>query len=264
MMSDLTTTLEIRGAVALLTLNRPDVHNAMSNAMVEEVIARLDALRDNRAVRVLVIGAAGKTFCAGGDIKDLQAERDATPEQRAAVMARFDHMLRLVGQSPQVTIARIQGAAMGGGFGLVCVSDIAIASDAASFGLPEVRMGLSPALISPYVIDRIGVSQARRLMLTGGRLTAADAYRVGVVHEVCPPEELDARVKATVNQVLECAPHALIETKALIAHVTSRSLDESLPYRTELIARLRASNEGQAGMLAALQKQKPPWSQTFE
>jgi len=255
--------IQVNGSVATVTLNRPDAANAMSHRMVEELIAYFESIRENRAIRCVVIAAAGKTFCAGGDLKDMQADLGMTPDERAVVLARFDAMLQAVSSAPQVIIARVQGAAVGGGVGLVSVSDIAIASDSASFSLTEVKLGLSPALISPYVIARIGISQARRLMLTGARIDADEALACGFVHETCLMEMLDARVQEVVGQVLACSPNALAETKALIAYVSARPPAESLAYRADLINRLRASIDGQEGMLAFIQKRKPAWHETL-
>lgn len=250
--------IQIKGAVARVTLNRPEVHNAMSDQMVLELLQFFESIRDDRKVRAVVLAAAGETFCSGGDIKDLQAT--ASSEERFRAMSKFDQMLRTVNEAPQVTIARIQGAAMGGGLGLVCVADVAIASDKAKFSLPEVRLGVAPALISPYVIARIGESRARHLMLTGMKFDAAKAWQYGLIHEVCATKVLDERVEAVVHDVLQCSPNALAETKELIFYVSERSMDASLQYRAELISRLRASEEGQEGMMAFIQKRKPRWS----
>lgn len=254
--------VQSNGAVLRVTLNRPDVHNAMSNQMVEELIAVFEAVRGDRGTRAIVIGAEGKTFCSGGDIRDLQADAAMSHDERVQIMTRFDVMLRTINEAPQVTIARVQGPALGGGFGLVCVSDIAIAGDRARFGLPEVRLGVSPALISPYVIARIGLSRTRRLMLTGGHLDADEALDAGLVHQTCTTEDLDVQINAILDDVLQCAPNALAETKKLIFHVAASSLEESLPYRADLISRLRYSEEGQEGMTAFIQKRKPAWAES--
>lgn len=256
-----TIVIEEKGAIAYLTLNRPDVRNAMSSQMVREIVDYFESIHDNRTLRGVVIGAAGTTFCAGGDIKDLQASAAMSLDEKIATMSEFDALLQVVNHAPQVTIAKVQGAAMGGGFGLVCVSDIAIASTEASFGLPEVRIGVVPALISPYVIERVGLTRARQLMLMGSRFDAPAALDYGVVHTVVAPRDLDAEISATVEAITAGSPQALAETKRLIFHVTSRSLDESLPYRAELISRIRETEEAQEGMLAFIQKRKPRWAQ---
>ncbi len=250
--------VEIAGGVARLTLNRPEAHNAMSDAMITEILEAVSALQDNRTVRVLVIAAEGDTFCAGGDLRDMQAQSTQSDDARLAAMARFDAMLRAVNEAPQVTIARVHGPAMGGGFGLVCVADIVIAGPRARFGLPEVRLGVAPAMISPYVIARVGLARARHLMLTGIRFDGQQAVAYGVAHETA--EDLDGRVKAVVDEVLQGAPHALAETKRLIFAVSGRTPDETLAYRAALITRLRSGEEGQEGMMAFLEKRKPSWA----
>jgi len=189
----------------------------------------------------------------------LQAAASMTMAEKVARIGVFDQMLTAINTAPQVTIARIQGAAMGGGFGLVCVSDIAIAGESARFALPETRLGLAPALIAPYVLARLGLTRTRQIMLTGERFESAEALSYGLIHHACADDQLDDQVQHFVNQVLECAPNALAETKKLLFYMMERSLEDSLPYRAELISRLRESEEGQAGMLAFIQKQKPPW-----
>lgn len=258
-----TISLSQSGSVATLTLNRPETRNAMSYQMIREISAYFASIREDRSIRAVIIGAAGSTFCSGGDIKDLQAQAEQTLAERASVMSEVDTMLRAINEAPQVTIARVQGAAMGGGFGLVCVSDIALASSEAQFGLPEVRLGVAPALISPYVIQRLGLTRARQLMLTGARFDAETAFIYGLIHQVCSPAKLDAAIAETLNSVLACSPNALAETKKLIFHVINHSLDESLPYRANLISSIRETEEAQAGMLAFIQKQAPPWAETF-
>lgn len=253
--------LDFYPGYARLTLNRPEAHNAMSNQMVAEILAALQALHERRDIRALVIAAAGKTFCSGGDIKDMQEAASQTLEEKVATMSVFDHMLRAAQEAPQVILARVQGSAMGGGFGLVCAADIAVGGESAKFGLPEVRLGLSPALISPYVISRLGISRARQLMLTGARFGAEEALAYGLLHEVAPDENLDEALNRHLGQVLECSPNALAETKKLIAHVTSRSLDESLRYRAELISTIRETPEAQEGMMAFIQKRPPSWTE---
>lgn len=252
-------TIEITqtGSVARLTLNRPEARNAMSHTMVTEILEYFLSIQDDHSIRTVVIAANGKTFCSGGDIKDLQA--DLSESEKRARMLTFDKMLLAIDGAPQVTIAAVHGAALGGGLGLVCVSDIAIASESAKFGLPEVQLGLAPAMISPYVIARVGVSRARQLMLTGARFGATDARAYGVVHETCADDALSERVEATLQAVLQGAPIALAKTKALIFHVMQNP--DSLDYRAKLITTRRESEEGQAGMLAFINKQPPPWAE---
>ena len=175
-------------------------------------------------------------------------------------MARLDKLLRTVNEAPQVVIARVQGHALGGGLGLVCVADIAVAGYSAAFGLPEARLGLVPAIIAPYVVQRIGPTCARRLMLTGIQLTPKRARKLGLVQEVCADLELDARVEAVAGEVLLCAPQALRECKRLLFKVLREPEMATLDYRVNLLNRLRAGAEAQQGMMAFLSKQRPPWA----
>ncbi len=243
-----TISADIHGPVATITLNRPGARNAMSHQMVAELLRAFSGLRDDPAygsVRVVVLRAAGPTFCAGGDVRDLMSGAESE-EERAAV-GRLDELLRAVNEAPQVVIARVQGHALGGGLGLVCVSDIVVAGYSASFGLPEVRLGLVPAVIAPYVVQRLGPTCARRLMLTGGQLTPKRARRIGLAQEVCADLELDARVEAIVGEVLLCAPGALRECKRLLFTVLREPEAATLEYRVDSAQSLARRRGGAAG-----------------
>ncbi len=251
-------TVETIGPVASVTLNRPAERNAMSARMVEELLRCFVALRDDPVhndVRVVVLRAAGEVFCAGGDLRDLAS--GAAPNAERVAVGRLDELLRTVNEGPQVVVARVHGAALGGGLGLICVSDIAIAGARASLGLPEVRLGLAPAIIAPYVIARVGLTRARQLMLTGRRCSAAEAVQFGLIHHWCPDDELDTAIDATVREILACAPQALRECKRLLFKVAAGG--ETLDYRIDLLNRLRASDEAREGMQAFLTKQPAPW-----
>lgn len=255
----LTVDLNIPFAHATITLNRPEVKNAMNAQMVLDITAAFEALKDNREIRAVVLSGAGGTFCAGGDIKELAAafqSGDAMGENLGAL----DTMLRRVNQAPQVVIARVQGAAMGGGFGLVCVSDIAIAHIDARMGMPEVRMGLVPALISPFVIQRVGLTRARQLMLTGRRFGGEEAKQYGIVHEVAGPGELDVKVEAILEDIRQCSPNAIAECKRLIFEALNPDLDATVNYRATLLTNLRQSEEAQEGMMAFMQKRPAKWA----
>src|SRR4051812_24374297 len=191
---------------AYITLNRPAVKNAMNNQMVLVIIAAFASLKNNREVRAIVLNGADGTFCAGGDIKEMQALQTGASDNFSGTL---DKMLRIINEAPQVVIAKIEGAALGGGFGIVCVTDIAIASTEAKFGLPEVRLGIVPAIISPYIIQRIGLTRARELMLTGRRIDGSAACNYSIVHEAVMPEELDARLQVILDEIAQCSPHAL-------------------------------------------------------
>lgn len=254
-------TLDVRleSFVAHLTLNRPEVKNAMNNQMVLDLIAVFDDLRHNRAVRAVVLSGAGGTFCAGGDIKEMAAAfQSGEPDNFSAPL---DTMLRRINEAPQVVIARIEGAALGGGFGIVCVSDIAIADRQAKMGLPEVRLGLVPALISPYVIQRIGLTRARELMLTGRRFTGDAAQSMGIVSEAVESSALDARLAALLDEIRQCSPNALAACKHLIFTVKDAPVDETVDFRARLLSELRRSDEGQEGMLAFAMKRPPRWTE---
>ncbi len=246
---------------AFITLNRPDVKNAMNAQMVRDLIAAFEALHDRRDVRAVVLSGAEGTFCAGGDIKELAAAFQSGHPEALGDASALDHLLRLVNEAPQVVIAKVQGAAMGGGFGLVCVSDIAIASSDAKLGLPEVRLGLVPALISPYVIQRLGLTRARELMLTGRRFGAQEAEACGLVHEFCDVTEIDGRINELLEQFRQCSPNALAACKQLIFAVADRPPEDTLEYRANLLTELRRSDDGMEGMLSFVQKRKPKWAE---
>lgn len=252
--------LDVHPPFAYLTLNRPERMNAMNFAMTGELLEAMLQINEMGDVRAVVISGAGGNFCAGGDLSDLQ-QPGLTPEEQEHIVGRLDTVMRHINQSPKVVITKIQGAALGGGFGLACVSDIAIAATTAEFGMPEVRLGLVPALISPYVIERIGVARARLLMLTGTRFDGVSAHEYGVINEVCPPEILDECVQAVLDQIKLCSPTALAACKQLIHTVTAQSLDESLSYRARLLNTLRLSPEGQEGMAAFRAKRPPTWTE---
>lgn len=255
-------TLDIRidSSFAYVMMNRPEVKNAMNSQMVLDLTAAFNALADNRDIRAVVLAGAGGTFCAGGDIKEMAAAfQGGDLNQNSGAL---DTLLRTVNEAPQVVIARVEGAAMGGGFGLVCVSDIAIASTEAKMGLPEVRLGIVPALISPYVIQRLGLTRARELMLTGRRFGGAEAQRLGIVHEVCPPDELDAKMKSTLDEIRQCSPNALAACKKLMFTVMQGDLDATVDYRANLLTELRQSADGQEGMMAFVQKRAAKWTES--
>ncbi len=255
-----TLAVTLEGSVARIMLNRPEVKNAMNSQMVLEITAAFEALRDDRSSRVVVLSGAGRTFCAGGDIKEMAASFQAGELDASRSAAALDVMLQTVNSAPQVVVAQVEGVAMGGGFGLVCVSDVAIASTEARMGMPEVRLGLVPALISPYVIRRIGLTRARELMLTGRRFSGELALDYGVVHEACLPEDVDTRVNAVLAEIHQCSPNALAACKQLLFTVADKDLDETAQYRAHLLSELRRSDEGMEGMMAFAQKRPPQWA----
>jgi len=244
---------------ARVTLNRPEVHNAFDDALIARLTETFESLGKRDDVRVVVVAANGKSFSAGADLgwmrrmaNYLEAENRADAEQ----LARLIHVLDSL---PKPTVARVQGAAIGGGVGLVAACDVAIASEAASFALSEVRLGLIPAVISPYVIGAIGPRQARRYMLTAERFDAVEAKRIGLVHDTVPAANLDAAVDAVVTALLLGGPEAVRESKALARDVGGSPDEETRADTAQRIARLRASPEGKEGVSSFLEKRKPRW-----
>lgn len=247
--------LEPHNGVLHITLNRPECRNAMSLEMVNELRAVLAQL-DSR-VRALVISGAGGHFCAGADVKDLVTAGN----QLQALNRAFGTLLQEVEAVPQVVIVVLQGAVLGGGFGLACVSDIAIADHQAQFGLPETSLGLLPAQIAPFVVKRIGLTQARRLALTAARFDGVEAERLGVVHFVeGDSQALAERLDEVLGQVLRCAPGANGRTKSLLLASVDEPLETVLDRGAQWFAEAVTGVEGIEGTQAFVQKRKPGWA----
>ena len=250
----------IENHVATLTLNRPERHNAFDDALIAELTAELRRLDADDSVRVVVLAAAGKSFSAGADLHWMRRMADYTEAQNLADARALAELMRTLDGLSKPVIAQVQGAAYGGGVGLVACCDLAIASDAASFCLSETRLGLIPAVISPYVVAAIGARQARRWCVTAERFDAATALRLGLVHEVVAPERLAARVDELLATLADNGPQAMREAKRLVRDVAGRPLDAALIDDTaQRIARIRASDEGREGVTAFLDKRAPGW-----
>jgi methylglutaconyl-CoA hydratase len=246
--------------VLTVTLNRPDVHNAFNDELIAEAVGLFDNIASYPSARVVVLRGSGPNFCAGADLNWMSRMISYTRAQNFRDSSALARMYELINDCPLPVIGRIQGAAIGGGVGLVAVCDIAIASNDSKFGLSEVKLGILPAVISPYVIGKIGPSHARALFLTGERFGAERALRIGLVHRlVDSAEALDAAVDETVAQIRTSGPEAVRECKKLIAFVATNEPSDSIPYTIEAIANRRVSEEGQQGMQAFLKKEKPPW-----
>jgi isohexenylglutaconyl-CoA hydratase len=251
-----------------VTLNRPEVKNAMSFAMVRELTDVFTVIADDRSLRAVVLRGAGGNFCAGGDIKDMAAARGAEPgpdgKDPIAVGNRsFGAMLMRVEAAPQAVIAVLEGAVMGGGFGLCCVSDVAIADDAARFRLPETGLGVPPAQIAPFIVRRVGLTQARRLAVTGGSLDAAQALGLGLVHHLSPGSGLDDQVAQVLADIARCGPEAVAVTKRLVlaaAGAHAGTLEAVLDDAAGDFARAARGPESVEGMTAFLQKRRPSWA----
>ena len=253
--------LNLEAGVLHVTLNRPDSRNAMSLAMVGELRAVLDSVQNDLSVRVIVLRGAGGHFCAGGDIKDMAGARAAGPEAYRELNRAFGAMLEQAQQAPQVVVAVLEGAVLGGGFGLACVSDIALADQGAKFGLPETTLGILPAQIAPFVVKRIGLTQARRLALTAARFDGAEALRLGLVH-YCESSDssLEQRLDEVLGQIRQCAPQANAQTKALLLATESEALGPLLDRAAEQFAAAVTGAEGVEGTMAFMQKRKPKWA----
>ena len=252
--------------VLYATLNRPEARNAMTQDMVLAIRALFEAVRDDRSVRAIVLRGAGGHFCAGGDLKEMLASGvspivDGETDPIAVNSRVFGETLQLIQAAPQVVIVICEGAVLGGGVGLTCVSDIAFAKRDAKFGLPETVRGLLPAQIAPFVVERIGLTQARRLCLTGALFDGAEALRLGLVHEGFANEaELSAKLDATLAQVLNCAPVANAVTKEILLDVGHKSMSAVLDDAAQKFAEAVRGSEAPEGVAAFVQKRKPKWA----
>lgn len=252
--------VEESGGVLTVTLNRPQVHNAFNDQLIAEAIELFSDM-GKRDARAVVLRGGGPNFCAGADLNWMSRMVSYTRDENIRDSSLLAKMYALINECPIPVVGRIQGAAIGGGVGLVAVCDIAIATRASKFGLSEVKLGILPAVISPYVIAKIGESHARALFLTGERFDGERAQRIGLVHRLVDDEAaLDAAVTEALDQLRTSGPDAVRECKKLISFVANNELAEAIPYTIEAIATRRVSPEGQAGMNAFLQKEKAPWA----
>ncbi len=256
-----TVELERRGPVAHVWLNRPEQRNAMNDVMTAELPRLLEALERDASVRVLVLGGRGSAFCAGADLgKMAQAGRAAAAQNRAHAMksAKFFNALYV---HPKPVIARIHGPVFAGGLGLACACDVMVASEEAVFCLPETRIGLVPAMISPYLVRAMGANAARRYLLSGERFSAREAKAHGMVHELVPAAGLDAAVDRIAQAFVACGPNALAEAKKLLRHVIGAPITPQLMSRTAgVIAKARATAEAREGIASFREKRKPSWA----
>ncbi len=252
-----------------VVLNRPKARNAMSLKMVRELMAVFESVEADLSVRALVVRGSEGHFCAGGDIKDMANARMAAgsadkedTDPFYQLNREFGRMLMLANKLPQVLIVVTEGAVLGGGFGLACISDVALSLDSAQFGLPETGLGIPPAQIAPFVVTRIGLTQARRLALLGARFDGSEAQRLGIVHESHPTAEaLDQALETVLKQVKRCAPQANRMTKALILGVAQSELDPLLDEAAKSFSQAVQGSEGQEGTMAFVQKRLPKWAE---
>jgi methylglutaconyl-CoA hydratase len=252
--------LEITAGVARVTLARPEVRNAFD----AEVIARLHeiftAMTAADDVRCVVLQGEGKVFCGGADIGWMRASLDLSFEENVRDAERMSDMFRAIDNCSKPVVGRIAGAALGGGSGLAAVCDIAVAAEDAIFGFTEVKLGIIPAVISPFVLAKIGASQARALFVTGERFSAQRAYQIGLIHDVVPAGKLDAAIDRYLAELHSAGPHAMSAAKLLVHRVLDNSYNDSRAITTRAIAQQRISPEGQEGLRAFLERRKPAFA----
>ena len=252
--------IEVSDMVATVTLNRPEVRNAFNDEVITAMIGAFEDLAGRADVRCIVLAASGSAFCAGADLNWMRRMADYTHEQNLVDAGYLATMMQTIYACPKPTIARIQGDVYAGGTGLVAACDIAVSSDTAHYCLSEVRLGLIPATISPYVIRAMGARAAHRYFLTAERFDAAEAMRIGLVHEVVPADALDAKVKELIDALVNASPEAVKTCKQLVQDVAERDISTDLIALTvKGIADSRSSEQGKEGVQAFLQKQKPSW-----
>ena len=256
--------LERHGGVLTIRLNRPERRNAMSQAMLRELLDAL-AAAEAGGVRVAVLRGSGGHFCAGADLHDMAQAREAPiaheTDPLAQSNAAFGHVCAAYSQSPLAVVAVLEGAVMGGGFGLACCADVVIASATADFRLPETSLGLIPAQIAPFLVERLGYSEARRIAVTGARFGAAEAYRIGLVHKVCASgAEIEDALAATLRQILACAPGAVAETKKLLRRARFEDPASLVEHAAAVFAKAARGEEGAEGLRAFQEKRKPGWA----
>ena len=252
--------LDVDGrGVARLTLNRPDTHNALNALMIDELRRAIHWICEAGGVRAVVLTGAGRTFCAGGDLGWMQENMKKTRGARVADSAQLATMLRALNELPMPLIGRINGPAYGGGVGMISVCDVSIGVDSGVYCLTEVRLGLLPANIAPYVVARMGEANARRTFLTSRRMKAPEAQRLGLLSEVAAPDQLDAAVERELADLLQCAPGAVAATKKLIAYVDQHDLSTSMIYTADKLADAWETAEGSEGITAFFAKRAPAW-----
>ena len=248
------------GPVARVTLNRPEVRNAFNEVLIEELTSWAESIKPGDSTRVAILGGTGKVFCAGADLTWMSRMVGYTREENLRDARAAARMYEALDSLPIPLVGRIQGAALGGGAGLAAVCDIAVAANDAVFGFTEAKLGILPAVISPFTVSKIGRSAARELFLTAARFSADRAREIGLVHRVVPAADLDTTVDALTAELLTSAPGAITGAKALIATVAGADPQRVGDLTAETIARHRVSAEGQDGMRAFLEKRRAPWA----
>lgn len=252
-----TLTIERTPPIVRITLNRPEVHNAFNETLIAELTAAFESLREDEATRVVILQGAGKSFCAGADLHWMGKMVNYSFDENLEDARALARMFEVIDHCPKPVVGRVHGAAMGGGAGLVAVCDIAIATPEAKFAFSEVKLGLIPAVIAPYVLRKIGYGHARALFISGERFDAETALRIGLVQRVVPAEQLDSEVEVVVQNLLQNGPNAMAAAKMLLHAALVLPADELRSLTIARIAELRVSDEGQEGIRAFLEKRKP-------
>lgn len=246
--------------VALIWLNRPEKRNAIDDRMIGELSDAFESAIDDDEVRSILLAGRGEAFCAGGDLQWMKRAREFTPEEALEDSARLARLLRTIHESPKPVVARVHGSCFAGGMGLAAACDIAVAGAETRFSLSEVKLGLIPSVISPYVIRAIGAHRAQRYFLTAEVFDAAEAYRIGLVHDIAQEPELDGTINVVLGQLALGGPKALAQAKQLIRDVGGRAIDDTLVHETAArIARIRASDEAQEGIAAFFERRRASW-----
>jgi methylglutaconyl-CoA hydratase len=252
--------LEREGPTACVTLARPEMHDAFDEIMVEELAEAFRDLGEDDSARLVLVRSKGKSFCAGADLNWMRRMADQSETENHQDAALLEEMFRTIAWCPKPVVARVQGAAFGGGAGLVAACDVAIASSEAKLAFTEVRLGILPAVISPYVLRKMPAGPAQALFLTGEIVSAQRAVELGLFHRVVPPMDLDGAVDAVIQNLLAGSPVAQAAVKRLIREVESKSFEDAAISTTEAIAAARSSDDGREGMTAFLEKRKPKWA----
>lgn len=246
--------------VATVTLNRPELHNAFNDELIKDLIDCFKKLSADHSIRLVILTATGKSFCAGADLNWMKKMKDYSMEENLKDSQHLAELFTVINHFKKPVIGKINGAALGGGAGLVAVCDYVLAVDTAQFGFTEVRLGLLPAVISPFVIAKIGESHARATFLSGSRFGVDKAMNMGLIHQVTSFDKIDEDTKAVINEFLMAGPEATILAKELISKVVRfPTIEEARNYTCEMISRARKSDEGQEGMVSLLDKRKAKW-----
>ncbi len=240
-------------------LNRPEIHNAFNEQLISELTQFFSELNEDNQNRAVVLGGHGRSFCAGADLEWMKKSATFSYEKNFEDAKALATMFFTINQSKLPVIGRIHGAAIGGGTGLVSVCDVVVASDRAKFGFSEVNLGIAPAVISPYVIAKIGQSLARELFITGGRFDSRRAQFIGLVHHIVPEIEIDEKIDKILSEIASSGPLAATACKKLVSSIITLPESKTIPFTADFIAKLRTSEEGQEGINAFLKKRKPVW-----